>query len=82
MRTLKTRVRVLLMTSAFGGMFVLNGCDPQVRDAVLGGVGGAASGLSNAFIEAFITSLQNQDDETATTVQVFEGIETNDAIFA
>lgn len=69
MRSLKHRVRILLMTTAIGGsLFVLRGCDPSVRDAVLSGVGSAATGLSAAFIEAFITSLQNQGDEQATTI--------------
>ncbi|TWT45235.1 hypothetical protein RAS1_16570 [Phycisphaerae bacterium RAS1] len=35
----------------------LQGCDPAVRDTVLTGVEGAATGLAGTFIQAFFESL-------------------------
>lgn len=55
--------------AAGGTILVLSGCDPTVRDTVLGGVEGAATGLVSAFIAAFFESLAVQD-ETVTTVKV------------
>jgi len=52
-----------------GGWFLLEGCDPTVRDTVLGGVGTAATSLSSTFIQAFIQSLQADDEDAATTVR-------------
>jgi hypothetical protein len=68
MRNLLRRSRMLLISATLGGAFVLNGCDPTVRDTVLNGVGGAATGLANTFIQAFIESLIVQGQETATTI--------------
>lgn len=70
MRTLFIRGRIWLYTLVSGGgLFVLEGCDPTVRDTVLGGVGSAATGLSSTFIEAFIQSLMAEEEETVTTVK-------------
>jgi len=70
MRRLCNRSRLWLLTVATaGGLFVLQGCDPTVRDTVLTGVGTAATSLTSTFIQAFIQSLQAQDQQTATTVR-------------
>ena len=70
MRRLCNRSRLWLLTVATaGGLFVLQGCDPTVRDTMLTGVGTAATSLTSTFIQAFIQSLQAQDEQTATTVR-------------
>jgi hypothetical protein len=70
MHRLFNRSRLWLLTVATaGGLFVLQGCDPTVRDTVLTGVGTAATSLTSTFIQAFIQSLQAQDEQTATTVR-------------
>lgn len=71
MRAMLTRARFWLISAATGGgLFVLEGCDPAVRDTVLGGVGTAATSLSGTFIQAFIQSIQADDAETtAATVR-------------
>lgn len=69
MRNLMKRARGLVLTASIGGSaLALGGCDPTVRDTVLTGVGSAATGLTSTFIQAFIESLQNQGEETATTI--------------
>lgn len=71
MRRLLFRTRMwLLAVGAGGGLFVLEGCDPTVRDTVLGGVGTAATGLATTLIQAFVQSLQaDAQEETAATVR-------------
>lgn len=70
MKAMLIRARFWLMSVASGGgLFVLEGCDPTVRDTVLGGVGTAATSLSGTFIQAFIQSLQADDAEQAATVR-------------
>ena len=70
MQTLLIRSRLWLLTLAGGGgLLALDGCEPAVRDTVLGGVGTAATGLASTFIEAFIQSLMVEDEEAATTVK-------------
>lgn len=71
MRGMVHRSRLWFYTVVAGGtVFLLEGCDPGVRDTVLAGVGSAADGLASTFIAAFIESL-NSDEETATTVRSF-----------
>jgi len=70
MRTWLNRARLWYLTAtAGGGLFVLQGCDPGVRDTVLGGVEGAATTLLTTFIQAFFESLTSQDEEAPATVQ-------------
>ncbi len=71
MRAFLIRSRLKLLTLlAGGGLLVLQGCDPTVRDTVLNGVGSAATSLVTTFIQAFIQSLLNQNQTpTPTTVQ-------------
>ncbi len=70
MRGLLHRSRVWVLTVGMaGGVFVLESCDATVRDTVLTGVGSAATGLASTFIQAFIQSLQAQD-QTTTTMRV------------
>lgn len=70
MRRLFNRGRLWLLTASAGGsLFVLEACDPTVRDTVLSGVGSAATGLAGTFIQAFIESLQAEDEETISTVK-------------
>ncbi len=70
MRRLSRRGRILLLTSALGSPFVLGGCDPTVRETVLGGVAEAATGLTGTFIQAFFQSLiaPESDTDAPTTV--------------
>jgi len=64
MRALLTRCRLWwLMVVSGGGVAVLAGCDPTVREQVLTGVGGAATGLATTFIEAFFQALINKEAE-------------------
>ena len=64
------RIWTMLVASG-GGLLVLDGCDPTVRDTMLNGVGSAATGLASTFIQAFIQSLQAQaaDNTSPTTVK-------------
>lgn len=71
MRALLTRSRIRLLTLVSGGgLLVLEGCDPVVRETILTGVGGAATSLTSTFIQAFFESLMQTDEETqGTTVK-------------
>lgn len=68
MRALKRRY---LWLGLGGGALVLQGCDPNVRDTILGGVEGATTGLTATFIQAFFESLA-ADEEVATIVMATE----------
>jgi len=57
-----------LLTTA-GGLFVLSGCDPTVRDTVLAGVEGASTVLATTFLQAFFESLIATDEGAATIVR-------------
>lgn len=67
------RGRIWWLSMISGGVFVMTGCDPSVRDSVLNGVGSAATSLATTFIQAFFQSLINsgQDQTTTTTVRAF-----------
>ncbi len=71
MRSLLLRGRIWLLTAVSGGgLFVLSGCDPTVRDTVLAGVESATTTLFTTFITAFFeTVLSTGDDSTVTTVK-------------
>lgn len=69
MRSILTRGRVWLVGIATGGLFVLEGCDPTVREQVLAGVGSAATTLATTFIQAFFQALINDAEEQATIVR-------------
>ncbi len=73
MRSLFLRGKIWLMYAVSGGgLLVLGGCDPNVRDTVLAGVEGATTTLVTTFINAFFQTVLAPDDEgIATTVQVF-----------
>lgn len=71
MRAPMTRTRRWLIAVAVGGSpFVLEGCDPNVRQQVLSGVGQAATGLATTFIDAFFQALINdaKEDEPTTVM--------------
>lgn len=71
MRRLLNRSRIWFFGMVAGGTtLVLEGCDPNVRDTVLGGVEGAATSLFTTLISAFFQSLMSQEEETATTVKL------------
>ncbi len=74
MRRMFLRGRIWLLAAiSGGGLFVLGGCDPNVRDTVLAGVEGATTTLTTTFINAFFqTVLAPDDEDTATTVRVFQ----------
>jgi hypothetical protein len=71
MRGLLLRGRIGLITAiSGGGLLVLSGCDPTVRDTVLAGVESASTTLFTTFITAFFeTVLSAGDDSTVTTVK-------------
>ena len=71
MRVLFTlKHRWLLILAAGGGLFLLEGCDPTVRDTLLTGFGNATTGLIGAFVQALIQQLQANDvTQPATTVR-------------
>ncbi len=69
MRSSLVRYRRWALAVATGGAFVLSGCDPNVRDTVLSGVEGATTTIVTAFVQAFFQSLNDNNDNTPTTVQ-------------
>ena len=73
MRGLLLRSRIWMLSAVSGGgLLVLGGCDPTVRDTVLGGVETASTTLLTTFIRAFFeTVLSGNDDNTVTTVRAF-----------
>ncbi|MFH1747068.1 MAG: hypothetical protein ABIG44_08495 [Planctomycetota bacterium] len=68
MRTLMIRSRLWLLTVVSGGVFVLTGCDPNVRTQILSGVEGAATQLATTFLQAFFLGLANDAAEDQATV--------------
>ncbi|MBI5864263.1 MAG: hypothetical protein HZB38_07130 [Planctomycetes bacterium] len=64
MQARRRRNRILIAALSVGGLpFVMEGCDPTVRDTVLNGVQGASQTLIGTFVDAFFESLNaNQDD--------------------
>ena len=77
MRALWIRSRLWLLAAVSGGgLFVMEGCDPTVRDQVLGGVGTAATGLATTFINAFFQGLilSGQDDDATIVRAVIEEV--------
>ena len=69
MRGLLQRGQLWWLTVATGGsVFVLEGCDPTVRDTILAGVEGAATTLFTTFVAAFFQTLE-QEEEAVTTVK-------------
>lgn len=71
MRYMLFRGKRWLMMTAAGGLFVLSGCDPDVRDTVLNGVESATTTLITTFINAFFQSVLSPDDSNAATVKAF-----------
>jgi hypothetical protein len=55
-----------------GGTFVLAGCDPTVRDTVLGGVQSATTGLFSSLIAAFFESLATEEETITTVMRMVE----------
>ncbi|MGD8452062.1 MAG: hypothetical protein PVJ57_09615 [Phycisphaerae bacterium] len=69
MRATLTRCRLWWLGLVTGGTtFVLTGCDPDVRESVLTGVGDAATSLASTFIGAFFQGLLNDATEDTGTV--------------
>ena len=59
-RNLKQRFMRSMMALAMGGTaFQLSGCDPDVRNALLGGLNSTTNSLADALIAAFFISLEN-----------------------
>jgi len=64
MSKLGIRRRVLRLSAALlmgGSVFQVGGCDPTVRDALLAGLEGTTTALSDTLISAFFISLQNDN---------------------
>lgn len=57
--------------------FNLTGCDPEVREAVLGGVQSAMTGMLSSIINAFFLSLQGTSGATSQPIvkAVFENLQ-------
>jgi hypothetical protein len=73
MRGLLLRGRIWMLSAVSGGtLLALSGCDPTVRDTVLGGVETASTTLLSTFIRAFFESvISRSDDNSVTTVRAF-----------
>jgi hypothetical protein len=71
MQSLLLRGRMWLLTAVSGGgLLVLGGCDPTVRDTMLAGLESATTTLVTTLITAFFESvLTAGDDSTVTTVK-------------
>ena len=70
MRRLVLRARIWVLSAVSGGgLLALSGCDPDVRDTVLGGVESATTTLITTGIQAFFETLLAEDEETVTTVK-------------
>jgi hypothetical protein len=68
MRWMPKKARVLVAVASAGVMFqTLSGCDPGVRDTVLGGVESASTGLAATFIQAFFQTLQDDSEDGGET---------------
>jgi len=50
-----------------GTVFALDGCDPTVKDTVLGGLQDASTTLADTLIQAFFTKLQTDGQTTSTS---------------
>jgi hypothetical protein len=62
------RGRIWLLTAVSGGgLLVLSGCDPTVRDTMLAGVESATTTLLTTFITAFFESVLSAGDDSAVT---------------
>jgi hypothetical protein len=71
MSMLLRRARIwLVLVSTGGGLLILDGCDPGVRNTVLNGVGSAATSLTTTLIQAAVQSLSNQGQDAAATTTV------------
>ncbi|MCA9245142.1 MAG: hypothetical protein KDA32_14380 [Phycisphaerales bacterium] len=68
MRRMMNRGRKLVLAMTAGSVFVLSGCDPNVRDTVLTGVEASTTTLFGTFLNAFFESLATQDDSTTQTI--------------
>jgi hypothetical protein len=68
MQNLFLRGRIwLLMAASGGGLLVLSGCDPTVRDTMLAGLESATTTLITTFITAFFESVLTAGDDSAVT---------------
>ncbi len=73
-----SRFRLWLANLTVGGsLFAFSGCDPEIKDTLLGGVQGAVTGLVTTFIDAvFVILARNGEEETLTTVRaIFEHLD-------
>jgi hypothetical protein len=68
--SLRTRFTRLAMAVMVGGSpLALSGCDPVVRDTVLGGLESTTTSLATTIIQAYFISLQEEggDDSGSLT---------------
>ncbi|MBN2563879.1 MAG: hypothetical protein JXQ75_23435 [Phycisphaerae bacterium] len=75
-RWLTVKLWAPLLAGGLALQFNLTGCDPEVRDAVLGGVQTSLTGLITSVINAFFLSLQDAGTTTSQPVvkAVFENL--------
>lgn len=72
MRRIMHRARGRFAALTLGGVVALGGCDPDVRDTVLGGVETASTSLLATFVTAFFETLQEPEDAPATVKLLVE----------
>lgn len=70
MRRLLNRAQFWGYSFTGGSLFALAGCDPTVRDTVLGGVESASTNLVAALIQAFFESLAAEEEVPATVMNI------------
>ncbi len=56
-----------VMVLTVGGVFVLSGCDPNVKSTILSGLETASTGLATTFITAFFQKLAADDTTSSST---------------
>lgn len=68
MRRMMNRGRKLVLAMTAGSVFVLSGCDPNVRDTVLSGVEASTTTLFGTFLSAFFESFDEPADTGIQTI--------------
>lgn len=61
----KNMKKMAALLSAGGSLAVLDTCNPEVRDTVLGGVEAATTGFAATLIQAFFQGLATDEDDAS-----------------